>query len=281
MAKYEPATYWQERLSKDFSLTGVGCWGIGIGYNRWLYKARIGVLSKLLKKNHIDAQGTRVLNIGIGNGFYVDYWKKKGAKSITGIDITEKSVSTLSAKYPEYEFIKADISAKKLTIKGTFDIITAFDVLFHIVEEDKFEQAIRNIRRLSHPQTKILIMDSFLINPLPAGFHQNYRTLTRYQEVLKKEGIEMVELVPIFYFLTTPSDMAAVKNKFLQRMLPFTRSFITRGLTLSKRLPFFRQGTDFLIGHALGFLFYFFDRIILKNSQDGPSEKLLFAKIKE
>lgn len=281
MSKYEPATYWQERLSRDFSLVGVGRLDIGIGYNQWLYKARLGELTKLLKKNQINAQGKRVLDIGVGNGFYVDYWKRKGAQSVTGIDITEKSVSTLSTKYPEYQFLKADISAKELALEGTFDIITAFDVLFHVVDEDKFEQAIRNIRRLSHPQTKVLIMDSFLKNPLPASFHQNYRTLTRYQGVLKEEGIEMVELVPIFYFMTAPIDMAAVKSKVFRRLLPYVWALILKGLNLSKRLPLFRRGTDFLIGHTLGFLFYFIDGIILKYSQDGPSEKLLFAKIKE
>jgi len=283
MSKYEPEKYWQERLSRDFSLVGVGSLGLGIGYNQWLYKARIRALTKLLKKNRINAQGKRVLDIGVGNGFYVDYWKRKGAKSITGIDITEKSVSVLMTKYPAYEFMKADISSEELALEGTFDIITAFDVLFHIVDEDKFEQAISNIRRLSHHETRVLISDSFLRSLRPTRFHQNqnYRTLKRYQGVLKEEGIEMVELVPIFYFMTTPSDMAAVKSKFFRWMLPNTRALILKGLSLSKRLPLFSRSMDFLIGHALGFLFYFIDGIILKNAKDGPSEKLLFAKIKE
>lgn len=279
MTKYEPEKYWQERLSRDFSLVGAGNLSAGIGYNQWLYKARTRALTKLLKRTEINARGKRVLDIGVGNGFYVDYWKKKGAKSITGIDITEKSVSTLTTKYPEYDFIKADISSEELILKGTFDIITAFDVLFHIIDEDKFEQAISNIRRLSHHQTKVLITDSFLKSPHPARFHENYRTLKRYQGVLKEEGIEMVELVPVFYFMSTPIDMAAVKSKFFRRMLPYTRAVILKGLSLSKRLPLFSRSTDFLIGHVLGFLFYFIDGIILKYSQDSPSEKLLFAQL--
>jgi len=281
MSKYEPEGYWQQRLSGDFSLVGVGSFSLGIGYNQWLYKARARTLTRLLKKNQIKAQGQRVLDIGVGSGFYLDYWKKQGTKSITGIDITQKSVSTLAIKYPEYQFIKADISAAELPLNETFDIITAFDVLFHIVEEDKFEQAIRNIRRLSHPQTKVLIMDSFLKNMLPADFHQNYRTLERYQGVLKEAGIEMVELAPIFYFMSAPIDRAAVKSPFCRRLLPYVWTGILRGLGLGNRLLSFSRRTDFAIGHVLGFLFYLIDGTILKYSQDGPSEKVLFARIKE
>ena len=82
MSEYQPEKYWQERLSRDFSLVGVGCIGIGIEYNQWLYKARSSVLTRLLKKNNINVQGKRVLDIGVGNGFYVPYWKRKGAHSL-------------------------------------------------------------------------------------------------------------------------------------------------------------------------------------------------------
>ena len=58
------------------------------------------------------------------------------------------------------------------------------------------------------------------------------------------------------------------------------KAFVSlRGLGLGKRLRLLSQRLDFLIGHALGFLFFFIDGIILKNSQDGPSEKLLLAQL--
>ena len=120
-------------MSKNFSLGGAGHTGLGLEYNKWLYKARIRALNKLLKDEQINPRGEQILDIGCGTGFYIDYWEKMGAAGIVGLDITEASISRLTAIYPKFKFVKADITDEKLELKEEFDIITAFDVLFHIV----------------------------------------------------------------------------------------------------------------------------------------------------
>jgi len=147
--QYIPEEYWQKRLSKDFSLTGVGYLRFKIEYNIWLYRARLYTLKKILKRADFNCNGKKLLDIGVGTGFYIDFWKKSGVRNITGIDITTKSIEELKKKYPDCKFIKADISNKNIHLDEKFDIITAFDVLFHIVEEDTFEIAIENIKKFS------------------------------------------------------------------------------------------------------------------------------------
>ncbi|MBN2186934.1 MAG: class I SAM-dependent methyltransferase [Dehalococcoidia bacterium] len=276
MAKYAPEKYWEERLKKDFSLGGVGFLGLGVQYNKWLYKARLRALTKLLKASQINPQGKRILDIGVGTGFYVDYWKERGAKSITGIDITEKSISMLKTKYPGYEFIKADISSKELSIKEKFDVITAFDVLFHIVEEAKFEQAIANIRKLSHQETQILITDSFLKEPRPSGFHEYDRTMDGYKEALIKTELEPVITMPIFYYMNNPID----KNRLNSRLL---RSVVSMVWRLIAMLPLLRRLGAFgeAIGYLVGLILYMVDGITLRYAKDGPSSKLLLAQLED
>ncbi|MFC1938016.1 class I SAM-dependent methyltransferase [Chloroflexota bacterium] len=275
MKRYKADQYWQERLAKDFSLGGVGYLGLGVEYNKWLYKARTRALSKLLQRRQINPHGQRILDIGVGTGFYIDYWKGRGAEFITGLDITDKSISSLKARYPEYRFVKADISCQQLLIDGEFDIITAFDVLFHIVDEDRFEQAIRNIKRLSHEKTKILITDSFLRNYCPAAFHENDRTLGSYQEVMKNNGISMLELIPIFYFTNRPADSAAIRNKFIRVLLPHAWVALMWILRFNNRLGLLGRRMNSLLGHCL----YLVDGIVLKYTKDGPSSKLLLAQL--
>lgn len=276
MNKYEPEGYWEERLSKNFSLGGVGYSGLGLEYNKWLYKARLRALTRILKIGRIDPHGKDLLDIGVGTGFYVDYWKKRGIKSATGVDITEKSTSRLRAKYPEYEFIKADISSKQLPLLNRkFDIITTFDVLFHIVEEDKFNQALDNIANLSHRDTKILVTDSFLKESRTPVFHEYDRTMDRYKEALGKAGIKPVVIVPVFYFMNNPIDMCSIKNKFMKKMLPLTWSAITRICDLSNRLGSFGRS----VNYPLGLILYHADGAILRYAKDGPGSKLLLCSM--
>jgi SAM-dependent methyltransferase len=275
MRRYEPERYWEERLSKDFSLGGVGYLRLGLEYNKWLYKARLRALSKVLKKNKIDVKGKRILDLGVGNGFYVEYWKKMRVSSITGVDITEKSTSSLKTKYPQYEFMQADISSKELRIQGTFDLITAFDVLFHIVDEDKFEQALSNIANLSHRDTQILITDSFLKESRPPSFHEYDRTMERYKEALSKVGIKPVVIVPVFYFMNNPIDMASIENKFMRGMLPFTWFAITRMCSLGNKLRLLGRSVNYL----LGLILYLADGAILRYAKNGPGCKLLCSTI--
>jgi len=254
MRKYEPERYWQERLSRNFSLGGAGHTGLGLEYNKWLYKARIRALNKLLREGQINPHGKQILDIGCGTGFYIDYWEKMGAAGIVGLDITEASISRLAANYPGYKFIKADITDNGLELKGEFDIITAFDVLFHIVDEDKFEQAIKNIKAQSHKKTMILIMDSFLSQPRPPGFHENYRTIHRYREVLNNNGLRIVKIIPIFLIMSNPR--------------------VRRLLSLGNRLGPPGRFMNYLLGCSL----YFIDGIILRFAIDSPATKLLLAQ---
>ncbi len=277
MREYRPESYWQQRLSKNFSLGGVGHSGLGLEYNKWLYKARIRALNKLLKGGLINPRGKQILDIGCGTGFYIDYWQRLGAAHIVGLDITEISISRVSAIYPDYRFLKADITAEKLELSSGFDIITAFDVLFHIVDEDGFEQAIRNIRSVSRKDTRILIMDNFLSRRRSPGFHENDRTIDSYQQVLAKNGLEMVVITPIFYFMNTPIGITAVRSRFGRTTLRYCWSITRRLISLGNRMWLPGRVMNYLLG---GFL-YGLDGIILKYAKDGPSTKLLFAQLKE
>jgi SAM-dependent methyltransferase len=207
MNRYEPDKYWEELLSRDFSLTGVGYQGLGKNYNTWLYRARTRIMEWFLGKYAPDPGSSRILDIGCGTGFYVEFWRRRGARLVTGIDLTQKSVQELSAKYRNYNFYRKDIGEENIALEGPFDLITAFDVLFHIVDEDRFENAVRNISLLAHRGTLILISDNFVRKARAAGFNQVHRTIDRFTEVLDKNGIEILELKPVFYLMNGPIDI--------------------------------------------------------------------------
>ena len=276
--KYIPEKYWQERLSKNFSLSGVGHLGFGLEYNIWLYKARLYTLRALFKKNNINCIDKKVLDVGIGTGYYINFWEKLGVKNITGIDITTKAIEELKNKYPNYRFVKGDISNMdhKIFLNEKYDIITAFDVLFHIVNEKDFKNAIENIRKFSHKETIILIMDNFLKEIKPARGHENDRTLSYYKKVLNSYSVEIKEIKPIFYFMNTPIDIERIDNKFLVYFIKIMWRINAKIRSISKKLGLLGKK----IYYIWAFILYFLDRIILKYTDIGPGTKLLFAKLK-
>ncbi|HPP67020.1 MAG TPA: class I SAM-dependent methyltransferase [bacterium] len=272
--QYIPQEYWQKRLSKDFSLTGVGYLRFKIEYNIWLYKARLYVLQKLLKKADVNCNGKNLLDIGIGTGFYIDFWEKQGVKNITGIDITSKSIEELKRKYPNYNFIKADIGDEMESFNERFDIITAFDVLFHIVREDKFKQAIKNIKKFSHSNTIILIMDNFLKEYKQTRGHENDRTLEYYKKILDSHSIDIKIIEPIFFFMNAPIDIERINNRL-------TRFTINSMWRINKEVNwYFKKLGTFGRGltYSWALILYILDRLILKWVSVGPSTKLILAK---
>jgi len=277
--KYIPEKYWEERLNENFSLSGVGHLGFGLEYNIWLYKARVHELKGLLIKNNIICKGKKILDIGVGTGFYINFWEKLGVKQITGIDITNKSIEELQKKYPNHRFIKGDISnldCNKMFPNEKYDIITAFDVLYHIVNEKDFENAIENIKRFSHKGTIVLIVGNILKEYKPARGHENDRTLSYYKKVLNSYSIEIKEIKPIFYFMNTPIDIEAINNNLLKYLIN-----MMWWLNLKVRGCYRRLGKlGGIIAYLWASILYFFDRIVLKYTNVGPSTKLLLAKLK-
>ena len=209
---YNAKEYWEKRLASGFDISRTGCLGCGQKYNEWIYRACKRNLDLVRKKHHIDVKGKTVLDIGCGSGFFIQYFYDLGAGSITGIDISRTSISRLSLNYPSYNFIEGDIASDAMSLDGlnhAFDLIVAFAVLYHIVSEDGFDTAIQNIRKFAKVGAYVLVSGNFLrtYQPYIPGSHQFSRTYRRYEDALYLNGIEIVDLVPIYYFLNAPVDI--------------------------------------------------------------------------
>src|SRR5215212_2275578 len=92
---FDARDYWEQRLTRDYSLSGVGYAGLGEPFNSWMYRVRRKVFRREMRRR-LRAPGTiDVLDIGSGTGFYVGLWQELGVRSVTGSDLTEKAVGEL------------------------------------------------------------------------------------------------------------------------------------------------------------------------------------------
>jgi SAM-dependent methyltransferase len=258
---YDPKVFWENRLSRDFTLYGVGFRGIGRPYNEWLYRVRSRVFRRLAKKIRPSLPAARVLDIGSGTGFYVSEWKRAGVGSIVASDITDVSVERLRDAFPGLRVENLDIGdPMKVFEPGSFDVISAFDVLFHILDDDRYRQALENVATLLRPGGYFLYSDNFLRAGEHRAVHQVSRLRSDIEAALKRNGLQIIERRPMFVLMNAPVDTQSRRLK----------AFWTRLEAQLKKGE--RQSR--LIGAAL----YPVDSLLTKVMKEGPTTEVVLCR---
>jgi SAM-dependent methyltransferase len=261
---YDPASFWESRLRHHFDMIGVGYSRLGRPFNLALYRQRLVVIGRTIRRFRIKVPGADVVELGPGTGFFIDYWKKLGIHSLVGLDITSVVTERLAEKYPEYRFAEADVSEHWPVPDASADIVTAFDVLFHITDDARFNAAIHEAGRVTRPGGLLLVSDLFLHGEMFRGFHQVSRTLRDYQASLADAGFEILGRMPIFITMHPALDLPP------GRLSRFANDWWTR---MEQRLMD-EPKRGYRLGRVLGWI----DRSLTKVSWGGPSTELLVAR---
>lgn len=142
---YDAANYWSGRFHEHaMAMKGVGCEGLSEKDNQEARQQALGVLEHVFRQEGFALGGSRVLEIGCGNGFYTGYFQKAGVRDYTGVDITDALFPALREKFPSCRFVRQDITAGG--VNGRYDLVLMMDVIQHIVDKEKLLSALRHIR---------------------------------------------------------------------------------------------------------------------------------------
>ena len=268
---YKPNSYWNELLDRKFDYAAVSHPFQSNTFNRWAYRERLDAFQRVLKGLNLRSlKGHRILDVGSGVGFWVDFLKKQGATNITGIDISKESIKVLSSRYPNFNFKLLNISdkdaCKKLSNK--FDLITVMDVLLHIVDEREFSQALVNLTSLAADNGLIILMEPVIVKNqyefYGHGQHSRARHLSMYKNLLISNGFEIVEIRSVSFLLNNPIE-ARTKIGYL---------VLKKCWLMICRLD---SGSN-LRGNIVGFTLYWIDRILLKVFTLGPTSKIIVGR---
>jgi SAM-dependent methyltransferase len=217
------AKYWEHRLQKNWGLHGVGHISYGVPYNRWLYKVRRHIFSRETRNIPVEWNRADVLDVGSGTGFWIEAWKALGVRSVTGSDITHTSVERLRKAYPGSQILQLDISGslEQQNVTGSYDVISAFDVLFHIIDDADFTAALVNVARLLRPGGFFIFSDNFLRGCGRKASHQINRTMKEISIALASAKLHIVHQVPMFVLMNAPIDTEHEWLLFLWRTMMF------------------------------------------------------------
>ena len=266
---FDNKRYWETRLREHYSLAGVGYLRLGRQYNEWMYRIRGEVFDRTAERiaKSEERRGWRVLDVGAGTGFYVDRWLRMGA-AVTGLDLTEVAVRELSRCFPAVNFVQADIGGplgggplgEVLLPPGSFNAVSAFDVLFHIVDDTAYARAFHNIAALLRPGGSFLWSDNFLRHPTERVAHQVSRSLGESTAAVEAAGFEVIERVPMFVLMNYPADTTS-------KLARWGWTAMVAPATLAEP-----------IGWAVGALLYPLEKALVERLKESPSTEIMVCR---
>ena len=258
--KFDPKTYWNERLIQNFDLIGVGDISLTMNYNIWSYKVTKYRLKKIFNK-YVSTNKGSILDIGSGTGFVIKIWSLFD-KQIYGIDISQTAIEQLTEKFPKSSFFEIDAGSQDLPFDdNSIQTVSAASVLYHLVEDHSLEKLLQNVHRVLQPNGYFIFSDIFIHNNNFNIEHQKCRSLKDYEYFLEKNNFKIIDRVANYVLFNDPVDS---KGKFY----PYIWHTITK---LSKKYKLF----DAVIWPVLFPLEIFLTEII----KESPAQEFIICKV--
>lgn len=261
-ADFDPLAYWEQRLHRNYGPSGVGCLGLSESYNRWLSRVRATVVRRALASASSDWRGRHVLDIGSGTGFWIEQWRRLGVDSVVGSDFTTGSVTRLRKRWGQTAIHRIDITAHDVPVAGQFDVVSAFDVLFHVVEDASYARAWRNVASLLRPGGLFVFTENFLRNEPQRQQHLVSRTLRDIERHASDTGFEILARRPVFVLMNRPIDSVSPPLLWWWRNLE-------------------RIVSHELAGSVAGAGLYPIDVLLTSILRQGPSTELMICRRNE
>lgn len=258
MTRFSAQQFWNKRIGNNPDLSSIGCAGFGLQYNRWLYRIRAHRFRRVAGNLPVDLSSVEVLDIGSGTGFYLQLWKDLGVTEPQGLDFSASAVRFLNQKFPHSTVHKLDIGEQDLPLPAqSFDIISAFDVLFHIVDDDRYATALRNIARLLKPGGYLLFSENFTHHEHARGGDYHFsRTLDNIIGLAGSAGLKLKYRRPMFFLMNAPDDSTGNWTRLRWRL---TR----RVATMNEKAGWFT-----------GLLLYPFERLLTALLKESPTTEV-------
>ena len=124
--------YWDHRYSSGGTS---GCGSVGKP-KEWKWR--------IIEESVPNISGSKVLDVGCGD---LSFWDGRDCDSYVGIDFSKTVIEKNKKKRRKWHFIQAN--AEDFIPRLEMDVVFCFDVLFHIMDTDRFRAILHNLCRYS------------------------------------------------------------------------------------------------------------------------------------
>lgn len=208
---FDDKSYWKERHAQVGSLRASGLRSVSLKANYYIYKMLANQYLKLLDAINIDSVDT-ILDCGYGDGYFLDFFRENfPTKALWGIDISEESRKKIKQEHDKKNLYAGDLT--NFDLKRKFNLVHSFDVLYHILDEADYRNALENIA--SHSDQYVILHERFFTRiPIISCSHIRFRRAEVTDQILNSKGFFLYSEIPSHFF------GARMLSSFVYRLLP-------------------------------------------------------------
>lgn len=226
--RFDAAQYWRERHRRLPGLGATGTLGPPLRWQHWLYRGKLRAYLRAYRAAGFTLNGRSVLDFGCGTGHFEDVWESLGAIHTAGIDLVEDVIRDLQVRYPHRTYLSGNLARDDALIArlGQFDLVTAIDVLYHIVDDGELERVVSGLARCLSVHGCLLFTDS-LADHRPAA-HVRFRSKQYWERLLSKHQLRIAHCEPVFVSQNRPSRLVRLAPSLAGAMAYWADSALTK-----------------------------------------------------
>ncbi len=140
---------------------------IMVGYSPLKTRYHYNAVENSILEHFMDRPpkpGMTVFDVGSGAGHWLDFYRSVlGASRAVGVELTPQVAEALQRKYAavdEVTVVNADV-VDPIAVPPPFDVVNAIGVMFHIVEDARWERAVANLAGLLAPDGVMIVGGQF------------------------------------------------------------------------------------------------------------------------
>ncbi len=147
-------------------------------------------LLDVIRRHAHKRDGDGLLDVGCGTGMLIQGYSDLGF-DVVGVDFSPTAVRQARVRAPQARFFVSEVAT--LDLGRRFSVITAIEVLLHIVDEKKWLDTLASLARHLDPSGVLVIIDSLSHAHDEHATHCKPRSAERYDAELDALGLRVVE----------------------------------------------------------------------------------------
>jgi 2-polyprenyl-3-methyl-5-hydroxy-6-metoxy-1,4-benzoquinol methylase len=176
---FDAARYWNDRYSKHGdALSGPGCLGLSETENEHDYAVKAEFITSAIAASFGEISSLSILDAGCGRGVLAEILVNAGAR-VTGVDFSPDAINRARSRIKNAQFQVAELDA--LPFDRQYDVVLSIDVLYHVVDDSKWNAAIAGMLRACKRGGGVLIQEALDLKD--TGEHVRWRTFSDYVEI--------------------------------------------------------------------------------------------------
>jgi len=175
-------SYWEQRYGSHGIGTAASVYGDPEKVNRRAKQRFANTVLEELADLDVDIGSVTVLSVGSGTGL-ISERIAENVDSLFGIDFSATAIRQVTSDQPAGRYAVA--SADMIPSDQPVDIVTAFSVLYHVVDEERWRNSISELARLTDSEGYLLLRINW--SSEASGAKTDSHFFSRPREVYERE----------------------------------------------------------------------------------------------